>query len=109
MEALASCPRFLFLARAGPRAPREAKVEGQSPNKAFVDKLAQLFILGDMNGRIGMKYALMISGALLMALGHGQPASAQSPGDLVKQSVDALGGANALRGLKTMVLKGDAK
>jgi glyoxylase-like metal-dependent hydrolase (beta-lactamase superfamily II) len=56
-----------------------------------------------------MKYALMISAALLMALGQGQPASAQSPGDLVKQAVDALGGADALRGLKTIVLKGDAK
>src|SRR5262249_46803952 len=56
-----------------------------------------------------MKYALMISAALLMALGQGQPASAQSPGDLVKQAVDALGGADALRAVKTVVLKGDAK
>ena len=56
-----------------------------------------------------MKYALMISATLLVALGQGQPASAQSPGDLVKQAVDALGGADALRGLKTIVLKGDAK
>jgi glyoxylase-like metal-dependent hydrolase (beta-lactamase superfamily II) len=56
-----------------------------------------------------MKYALMISAALLVALGQGQPVSAQSPGDLVKEAVDALGGANALRGVKTIVLKGDAK
>ena len=56
-----------------------------------------------------MKYVLMISAALLAAFGQGQPASAQSPGDLVKQAVDALGGANALRGVKTLVLKGDAK
>src|SRR5215813_12425553 len=58
-----------------------------------------------------MKYALMISAALLMALGQGQqPASAQSnPLDLVKQGVDALGGADALRAVKTLTLKADAK
>ena len=56
-----------------------------------------------------MKYALMISAALLMAGSHGQPASAQSPTDLVKQAVDALGGADALRAIKTVVGKGDAK
>jgi glyoxylase-like metal-dependent hydrolase (beta-lactamase superfamily II) len=56
-----------------------------------------------------MKYALMISAALLMAVGQGQPASAQSPTDLVKQAVDALGGADALRAVKTIVQKGDAK
>jgi glyoxylase-like metal-dependent hydrolase (beta-lactamase superfamily II) len=56
-----------------------------------------------------MKYTLMISAALLMALGQGQPASAQSPTDLVKQAVDALGGADALRGMKTLVTKADAK
>ena len=51
----------------------------------------------------------MISAALLMAGSHGQPASAQSPTDLVKQAVDALGGADALRAIKTVVGKGDAK
>ncbi len=56
-----------------------------------------------------MKYALMISAALLMAVNYGQPASAQSPTDLVKQAVDALGGADALRAVKTLVLKADAK
>jgi hypothetical protein len=56
-----------------------------------------------------MKYRLMISAALLMALAQGQPASAQSPTDLVKQAVDALGGADALRGIKTYVTKADAK
>jgi glyoxylase-like metal-dependent hydrolase (beta-lactamase superfamily II) len=57
-----------------------------------------------------MKYALMISAALLMASGHGQPAFAQSnPLDLVKQGVEAQGGADALRAVKTIVLKGDAK
>ena len=57
-----------------------------------------------------MKYALMISAALLMALGQGQPASAQSnPLDLVKQGVEAQGGADALRAIKTLVGKGEAK
>jgi glyoxylase-like metal-dependent hydrolase (beta-lactamase superfamily II) len=57
-----------------------------------------------------MKYSLMISAALLMALGHTQPASAQSnPTDLIKQGVEAQGGADALRALKTLVQKGDAK
>jgi hypothetical protein len=56
-----------------------------------------------------MKYAWMLSAALFMASGLVQPASAQSPTDLVKQSVEALGGANAMRALKTMVTKGDAK
>src|SRR6202030_380166 len=63
-----------------------------------------------MKGGIGMKYALMISAALLMALGQGQPASAQSgPLDLVKQGVEAQGGVDALRAIKTLVGKGDAK
>ena len=57
-----------------------------------------------------MKYALMISAALLVAVSQGQPASAQSgPLDLVKQSVDAQGGAEALRAIKTLVGKGEAK
>jgi len=58
-----------------------------------------------------MKYALMISAALLMAFGQGQrPALAQSgPLDLVKQGVEAQGGANALRAINTIILKGDAK
>src|SRR5437868_1604520 len=57
-----------------------------------------------------MKYTLLFSTALLMAFGHVQTASAQSgPADLVKQSVEALGGANALRAIKTMVSKADAK
>lgn len=57
-----------------------------------------------------MKHALMISTALLLALGHGQPASAQSgPLDLVKQAVEAQGGVDALHALKTLVGKGEAK
>src|SRR5438034_11141079 len=56
-----------------------------------------------------MKYALMFSTALLLAFGQVQPASAQSPVDLVKQGVEALGGVNALRALKTVVYKVDAK
>jgi len=56
-----------------------------------------------------MKYALLFSTALLMAFGQWQAASAQAPLDLVKQGVEALGGANALRAVKTMVSKADAK
>ena len=56
-----------------------------------------------------MKYALLLSAALCVAFGQAQPALAQSPGDLVKQAVDALGGADALRGIKTAVSKGTAK
>jgi glyoxylase-like metal-dependent hydrolase (beta-lactamase superfamily II) len=56
-----------------------------------------------------MKYALLLSAALCVAFGQAQPASAQSPADLVKQAVDALGGADALRALKTNVSKGTAK
>jgi glyoxylase-like metal-dependent hydrolase (beta-lactamase superfamily II) len=57
-----------------------------------------------------MRYALMISAALLMAVGQGQQASAQTaPIDLVKQAVEAQGGADALRAIKSVVIKGDAK
>src|SRR5215831_17201850 len=62
------------------------------------------------NGGSAMRYAFMISAALLMGVGQGQQASAQSgPLDLVKQAVDALGGADALRAVKTIVQKADAK
>ena len=57
-----------------------------------------------------MKYSLMISAGLLMAIGHTLPASAQTnPTDLVKLGVEAQGGADALRALRTLVQKGDAK
>jgi glyoxylase-like metal-dependent hydrolase (beta-lactamase superfamily II) len=55
-----------------------------------------------------MKYALMISGALLLALGQPQAASAQK-GSLVDQAIAAQGGADALRGLKGLAIKGEAK
>jgi len=51
----------------------------------------------------------MLSAALFLAMGQMQPASAQSPAELVKQGVEALGGANALRAVKTTVFKADAK
>jgi glyoxylase-like metal-dependent hydrolase (beta-lactamase superfamily II) len=51
----------------------------------------------------------MFSTALLVAFGQAQPASAQSPADLVKQSVEALGGADAIRAIKSFVAKVDAK
>jgi glyoxylase-like metal-dependent hydrolase (beta-lactamase superfamily II) len=57
-----------------------------------------------------MKYTLMISAALLMAVGQTLPASAQTnPTDLVKLGVEAMGGADALRAIKTLVQKGEAK
>ena len=56
-----------------------------------------------------MRYAFMLPAALIVATGLVAPASAQSPADLVKQSVEALGGADALRAIKTLVLKADAK
>src|SRR2546422_1451159 len=53
-----------------------------------------------------MKYVLSIA-ALLLAMSQ-QPASAQGSGNLVKQAVDAEGGAE-LRALKGLAIKGDAK
>jgi glyoxylase-like metal-dependent hydrolase (beta-lactamase superfamily II) len=56
-----------------------------------------------------MKYALWIS-AFLLAMVQQQPALAQGNGDsLVKQAVAAEGGADALRGMKGLAIKGDAK
>src|SRR5260370_4884373 len=56
-----------------------------------------------------MKYALSIA-ALLLATSQVQPAFAQnSAGDLVKQAIAAEGGADALRGLKSLAVRGDAK
>ena len=56
-----------------------------------------------------MKYALSIT-ALLLAMSQQQPALAQGNGDnLVKQAVAAQGGADALRGLKGLAIKGDAQ
>jgi hypothetical protein len=52
----------------------------------------------------------LISTALLVAVGQVQPIRAQStPLDLIKQSVEALGGADALRAIKTLVVKADVK
>jgi glyoxylase-like metal-dependent hydrolase (beta-lactamase superfamily II) len=54
-----------------------------------------------------MKYILPIAVVLLTA---SSPALAQSsPGDLVKQAVAAEGGADALRNLKSLSVRGDAK
>ena len=56
-----------------------------------------------------MKNVVTFAAALLLAATVIQPASAQSPAELVKQAVAAQGGADALRGLKTLVIKGEAK
>src|SRR5450432_488044 len=56
-----------------------------------------------------MKYVLSMA-ALLLASSHLQPAFAQNnAADLVKQAVAAEGGADALRGLKSLAVRGDAK
>ena len=56
-----------------------------------------------------MRYTLSIA-ALLLATSQVPPAFAQnSAADLVKQAVAAEGGADALRGLKSLAVKGDAK
>src|SRR5262245_33294286 len=56
-----------------------------------------------------MKYAFVLSAALLVATSLSQPANAQSPADLVKQAIDAVGGADALRAIKTVATKSEAK
>ncbi|MEA2937127.1 MAG: hypothetical protein QOC56_631 [Alphaproteobacteria bacterium] len=62
-----------------------------------------------------MKYALSISAALLLALSQLQPASAQPTQqpmpvhNLVSEAVKAQGGADALRALKGVAIKGEAK
>jgi glyoxylase-like metal-dependent hydrolase (beta-lactamase superfamily II) len=56
-----------------------------------------------------MKYTVSIA-ALLLATTPVPPALAQNnPGDLVKQAIAAEGGADALRALKSVAIKGDAK
>jgi glyoxylase-like metal-dependent hydrolase (beta-lactamase superfamily II) len=63
----------------------------------------------EFGGGNPMKYALGVV-ALLLALSCQQPAFAQGSSDnLIKQAVAAEGGADALRGLKTLSIKGDAK
>ena len=52
-----------------------------------------------------MKYALLLSAALLAGAGGLAPVQAQTGIDLVKQAVAAQGGAEALRGLKTISIK----
>src|SRR5260221_4514059 len=47
--------------------------------------------------------------ALVFGASLASPASAQSAADLVKQAVAAQGGAEALKALKTISIKGDAK
>src|SRR5271170_1110351 len=57
-----------------------------------------------------MKYGLMISAAALLATTAFTPASAQTnPNDLVKLGVEAQGGADALRAIKTLQMKSEQK
>jgi hypothetical protein len=57
-----------------------------------------------------MKYTLSISAALLLAMSQAQPSLAQNgASNLVKQAIAAEGGADALRALKGLAIKGEAK
>src|SRR2546427_9699645 len=57
-----------------------------------------------------MKYALSISAALLLAMSQTQPSLAQNgANNLVQQAIAAEGGADALRALKGLAIKGEAK
>jgi hypothetical protein len=57
-----------------------------------------------------MKYALSISAVLLLAMSQTQPALAQNgANNLIKQAIAAEGGADALRALKGLAIKGEAK
>jgi glyoxylase-like metal-dependent hydrolase (beta-lactamase superfamily II) len=56
-----------------------------------------------------MKYALLLSAALLLVTGQAQPALAQSPTELLKQAVEAQGGVDALRAIKFVTQKAEVK
>jgi glyoxylase-like metal-dependent hydrolase (beta-lactamase superfamily II) len=56
-----------------------------------------------------MRYMSTISAALLLAISQLQPAAAQAVNNLVSDAVKALGGADALRALKTVSISGEAK
>jgi hypothetical protein len=56
-----------------------------------------------------MRYALASSAALLFGMSLLQPASAQGASDLVQQAIAAQGGADALRNVKALAIKGEAK
>src|SRR4051812_28907372 len=51
----------------------------------------------------------LLFGAMLASSALTSPAAAQSAQDLVKQAVAAQGGADALKALKTIAIKGEAK
>jgi glyoxylase-like metal-dependent hydrolase (beta-lactamase superfamily II) len=56
-----------------------------------------------------MRYMLLIAAAMLVAPGQGQAVAQSGPLDLVKQGVEAEGGVDALRAIKTLSAKADAK
>jgi hypothetical protein len=56
-----------------------------------------------------MRYALLVSAALLVGAGGLAPVQAQQGIDLVRQAVAAQGGAEALRGLKTISIKAEGQ
>jgi hypothetical protein len=56
-----------------------------------------------------MKVITSVTAVTILATLSIQPAGAQSGIELVQQAVAVQGGADALRALKTLVIKGDAK
>src|SRR5262245_14619901 len=56
-----------------------------------------------------MKHVVPFAAAFVLAAMMIEPAPAQSPTELVQQAVAAQGGADKLRGLKTITVKGEAK
>jgi hypothetical protein len=68
-------------------------------------KATHLGCVPHKNGRISMKYAVLLSAALLVGAGGLAPVEAQQGIDLVKQAVAAQGGATALRALKAVAIE----
>jgi len=56
-----------------------------------------------------MKYALLLSAALLLVTGQAQPVLAQGPTELLKLAVEAQGGVDALRAVKFVMQKAEVK
>jgi hypothetical protein len=90
---------------------RDAVKSDQSHGWLETDVIVAASIRGDKNhGRTYMKYLFGITAVLLASTAPIQFASAQeTPIDLVKSAVAAEGGADALKALKSISIKGEAK
>jgi len=62
-----------------------------------------------LTGENFMKYALLLSAALLLVTGQAQPVLAQGPTELLKLAVEAQGGVDALRAVKFVMQKAEVK